>query len=76
MSVTNYTDKNRCCCCYNDEHIFTVRIMAFWMKTKQMFEADLLMECEMADRMEVRDQMSCPCQASCGPRTASLGDFG
>lgn len=27
-----------------------------------MFEADLLMECEMADRMEVRDQMSMPGQ--------------
>lgn len=32
------------------------------MNTKQMFEADLLMECEMADRMEVRDQMSMPGQ--------------
>jgi len=37
--------------------------MAFWMKTKQMLEADLLMECEIcAERMEVRDQMSMPGQ--------------
>ncbi|KAL1261704.1 hypothetical protein QQF64_006969 [Cirrhinus molitorella] len=59
--------------------------MDVWMKTKQMFEADLLMECEICcyvwtDRMDVRDQMCIrPVMAHARPvvnsDTASLWDF-